>query len=187
MSSPVVKKFIRKQRAEPTTPQGSTRAAAPTRLELFTPVYTTDQYGVKGTPTKQMMAKVCGPYQQREKLHELMTKFAGRNAYIVAKFKSPLPKSEQHYQMPQISPEADVDARVVVRTRHVDVVRRDRLRRQRTRFYLFGPRSYVTFFYLLRLVFTAVICYIFTKIFWRVTREQLLERVAQQLHPYDCS
>ena len=106
MSSPVVKKFIRKQRAEPTTPQGSTRAAAPTRLELFTPVYTTDQYGVKGEPTKQMMAKVCGPYQQREKLHELMTKFAGRNAYIVAKFKSPLPKSEQHYQMPQISPEA---------------------------------------------------------------------------------
>ena len=103
MSSGVVKKFIRKQPREATTPPSSTSAAAPNRLELFIPVYTSNQYGVVGEPTKQMMAKVCGPYHQREELHELMTKYAGRNASIIAKFKAPLPKAEQHYQMPQIS------------------------------------------------------------------------------------
>ena len=97
MSTSVVSKFIRKprQQGSPATPQRS-RACAATRLELFIPKYTSATYGQVGEPTRQMLAKVCGPYHLRDELNALMKKYCGRNATIIAKFKPPLPKVEQH-------------------------------------------------------------------------------------------
>ena len=46
-----------------------------------------------------MKAKVCGPYHKRDELMDLMKKHCGRNASIISKFKAPLPKSEQHYEI----------------------------------------------------------------------------------------
>ena len=101
MSSTVVAKFIRKSKKDgaPTTPHESSRVSAPNRLELFTPRYSGNNYGPAGEPTKQMKAKVCGPYHKRDELMDLMKKHCGRNASIISKFKAPLPKSEQHYEI----------------------------------------------------------------------------------------
>ena len=90
-------------------PPRRVRVAAPNRLELFTPVYSGNTYGPAGEPTKQMKAKVCGPYNKRHEMKALMKMHSGRNASIISKFKPPLPKSEQHYEMQQISPESVSD------------------------------------------------------------------------------